>query len=333
MKFGLFDHAGKGLYLRQKLLEAGHQHADTPEECELLVLDCDWPWAAPRPMLIERAKNAGAKIVTYPHGGRPTVFVYDGLAEPDERVDARLEHGPGSIQLAETFTDQDLHQQAFGWLYSPTHPFRPPETLKKVLFAPLHCNVEALLKGTNGHDPAPVANQEIYRRLLAVPNIEITVSIVGPPWRNGLWQHPRARFAPNPQMLFQHSFEQILSADAVVASGTMLAAAVALGKPTVGFCQDIFVDYIDGHYVEANNADRYRSLVRYPLDAEGDSLQRLLDHAVAAEQTRWRNLWVGSDGTDAAVAFLQDLVRHQEPVRQSGDMRVAGATAVARLGS
>ncbi len=313
MKFALYDHGGKGLYLRQKLLSAGHELATDSNDfgdLQLMLMDCDWPWAFPRTEMILAAMERGAKVALYPHGGRPTVFVYDGIAEPSPDVSLRLEHGIGSVTMAKMFTDQDLKQKATGWLYCPTKDFEPVENPTRILFAPLHPNMEALHKGTNGHDPAPSLNQEIYRRLLELPDVELTVSLSGPAWRNGVWAHPKARFTDNPSMMFHHSYEQIVSHDVVVGAGTMGVAGVALGKPTVMFGQDSFVDYVDGEYRQAAHAHSYGAMVRYPLDTEDGSLSDLI--ATACEGTdgvsRWRGEWVGTDGTDNAVGWLEDLV-------------------------
>ncbi len=322
MRFTLYDHAGKGLYLRQQLIAAGHTDAETADEMELLLLDCDWPWAHPRPELIESAHRRGAPIVLYPHGGRPTCWVYDGIAEPDERVTLRLEHGPGSTRIAVEL-HEDWRQEAPGWLFCPTKDFVPVEDPVKVLFAPLHPNIEMMLKGTDGHDPAPSLNQRIYRELLGIPGIELVVSLAGPAWKTGVWEHPKARFVENPQMLFHHSFEQILSADVVVAAGTIGAAAVALGKPTVMFDQDVFADYVNDEYVEAEHSSLYSALVEYPLDASDGNLQGLITMACESEQTAWRDLWVGTDGTARAIELLEDLVEPKQ------DVVIQGATAAA----
>ncbi len=323
MKFALYDHGGKGLYLQQQMLSAGHELSKEPEDLDLMILDCDWPWAFPRPRMIEIAKEHGIKVALYPHGGRPTVFVYDGIAEPNPDVALRLEHGIGAVTMAKLFTDEDLKQKATGWLYCPTKDFTPigPREFLRILFAPLHPNMEALQKGTNGHDPAPSLNQEIYRRLLELPNTEITVSLTGPAWRNGVWAHPKARFTDNPGMVFHHSFEQILSHDVVVGAGTMGVAGVALGKPTVMFGQDSFVDYVDGEYRHAAHAHSYGAMVRYPIDTDDGPLSDLIRTACEGTDAvyRWRGEWVGTDGTDNAVGWLEDLC--------SNDVVIQGATA------
>jgi hypothetical protein len=122
-------------------------------------------------------------------------------------------------------------------------------------------------------------------------------------------------------MLFHHSFEQILSADVVVAAGTMGAAAVALGKPTVMFDQDTFMDYVDSVYVQAEHADGYRELVRYPLDATDGNLRELIEQACAGEQTGWRDLWVGNDGAGEAIRLIEDLVVDSNVVIQGATAR------------
>jgi len=329
MKFTLYDHAGKGLYLRQRLISAGHEETtvENIDEIDLVILDCDWPWAFPRPEIITAAIAHGAKVALYPHGGRPTCWVYDGIAEPDNRVDLRLEHGRGSVEMAATF-NAGLRQEAPGWLFSPTADFKPVENPTRVLFAPLHPNIEMLLKGTNGHDPAPRLNQQIYRQLLELRDVEIVVSLAGPAWKTGVWPHPRARFTDNPHMLFHHSFEQILSADVVVAAGTMAAAAVALGKPTVMFDQDLFMDYVNGEYVQAEHQDSYRSMVRYPLDTADGPLRTMIDLACVGDGdvADWRQRWVGTDGTEKAIGLLEGLVGEE---KATNDVVIQGATAQA----
>lgn len=331
MRFSIYDVGGKGAYLAQKLREAGHIHAKGIDDTDLLLLDCDWPWAHPRPEMIAAYTDAGAKVALYPHGGMPTVFVYDGLAEPDPSVSLRLEHGQASIDIARLFLGDSLEQHPVGWLYSPTRPFAPVDEPKRVLFAPMHPNIEALQRRLNGHDPAPAANQQVYRRLLDA-DYELTVSLVAPPHRNGVWAHPRAAFVANPTMQFTHSYQQILEADAVVATGTIAAAAVALGKPTVMFAQADCSDYIGGEYKRASHADLYETIVRYPLDVADGDLEELLARACAgsAEVEEWRAAFVGDDGTDRAVRLLEDLA--DVPLPQQANYEEQGREDVVVVG-
>jgi hypothetical protein len=81
MKFSVFDVMDKGLYLKQTLEAAGHEPVRF-DDADVLILDCDWAWADPRPQLIDEAVARGLKVALYPHGGMPTVHVYDGLTKP-----------------------------------------------------------------------------------------------------------------------------------------------------------------------------------------------------------------------------------------------------------
>src|SRR6185369_7635014 len=106
----------KGLYLRDRLIEEGHEEKPI-EEAELLIVDCDWEWALPRPQLIRQAAEAGLKVAVYPHGGQATFWAYDGLTKPDPAVDLRLEHGPRAAELAERLNLTGTGRlEAFGWL-------------------------------------------------------------------------------------------------------------------------------------------------------------------------------------------------------------------------
>ncbi len=326
MRFALWDHAGKGGYLHQRLLQAGHTTAETFADADLMLLDCDWAWAHPRPELIQAAHSTGAKIALYPHGGLPTMFVYDGLTEPDPLVDLRLEHGHGSIEAAELL-GLELKQEAPGWLYSPTRPFQLVDKPRKILFAPQHPNMEMLLNGgTNGHDPGPSQNQQTYRDLLEL-DFDLTVSVVGPLWRNGIFPHPRARLASNHEMRFEASLPLITEADVVVAGGTMAALAVAMGKPTVMLAQPDLTDYVNGRYQEATHADLYRDLFRYPLDVSDGDLEALIARACASndEAAAWRTLHIGDDGTTEAIRLLDELVG--ETVSSTSHVTIEGITA------
>ncbi len=333
MRFTIFAFEGKEGYLRQRLLDAGHEETQAVDgklttDFDVLLVDCDWHWAYPRPLLIEGAKQHDAKVAIYPHGGRPTVWVYDGIGLPRADVDLRLEHGRGSIEMAKMFTETDLKQQAPGWLYSPTAEFQPVEKPRKILFAPLHPNIEMLTVGGNGNDPAPALNQRIYKDLLGM-KAELTVSIAGPPWRNGLWAHPRAKFIPNPTMRFEQSLGLIDAADVVVAAGTMATTAVARGKPTVMFDQDVYMDYLDGDYVMAQHQGLYEGIARYPIDVADGRLEDLIEIACREEVKEWRDRWIGQDGTAEAIRLLEGLVERPEGSAESEvkHVTIQGVTA------
>lgn len=336
MKFALFDHAGKGTYLGRVLAAAGHTPCERPDEADLLLLDCDWSWAHPRSAMIDAAKTAGARVALYPHGGMPTVFVYDGLTDPHPGVDLRLEHGQGSIEIARIFgAESRLSQHAPGWLFSPTAPPATPSGGRpgRVLFAPMHPNIEALQARTNGNDPAPKLNQDIYKQLLAM-HVDLTVSIVAPPDRNGIWQHPRATFVDNPSMNFQASYDLVRQADAVVAAGTIGALGVALGKPTVMFGQGDWSDYVGGRYVKAKHAKKYASMARYPIDCSDTPVEEALARACEGDRTvaEWREAFIGhDDGASAAVRLLEQLVG--EPLPEQANLQqnvsIGGVTATA----
>lgn len=329
MRVAAADHGGKSIYLLHRIFQAGHTPATHLGDTDILLLDCDWPWAGNRVDMIQAAHDAGVKVVLYPHGGMPTVFNYDGLAEPNPHVDMRLEHGTGSLDIAAAFgMNGELKQQAPGWLYSPTMPFKGTRKKKlRVLFAPMHPNIEAVTNGAPAADPAPALNQQVYRDLLALNLADLVVSVVGPPHLSGLWPHPRATLVQNKAMMFPASHELLLASncDAVVAAGTLAATAVAMGKPTVMLGQGDWTDYVGGEYRRADHADAYQDLARYPLDVEDGNLGDLLARACAGDPgaAEWRARFVGDDGTTEAVRLLEQLVDAQP----SRNVTIQGVTA------
>lgn len=333
MKFALFDHAGKGGYLRQKLLERGHELADSVEGTELLLLDCDWAWAHPRPFLIQHAVEVGAKVALYPHGGVPQTFVYDGLTEPDARVDLRLEHGPQTVAIGADIHPA-LNQFATGWLFSPTRPYKPrKKRARTVLFAPQHPNMATVGSIGNGHDPAPSLNAPVYRRLLEL-DLDVVVTYCGPWWGNGIWAWPRVKMEANHEMRFERTFELVQQADVVVGAGTVAALGIASGKPTVMLGQGNFADWVDGAYRLPDNTDLYAEILRYPIDVEDGDLEDMIGEAcsggeLAEQAENWRHLFVGDDGTDNAVSMLEELVAGVGPNTSSTHAIIQGVTAKA----
>lgn len=325
MRFAIWDHAGKAVHLHKTLLNRGHQAAPTLGDADVLLLDCDWRWAHPRPEFIQAAHDAGAKVVLYPHGGLPTVFVYDGLTNPDPLVDLRLEHGPGPIQAAQEAGLEGLRQEACGWLYSDTQPFHSRKVAASLLFAPQHPNMETLAQ-QNGHDPGPALNQTVYQKLLAL-GVPFTVSTVGPAHRNGIWPHPLATIIENPTMGFDHSLELVRNADLVVAAGSMAALAVAQGKPLVMFGQGNHADYVDGQYQNPNHLEVYDRLLRYPIDVEDGDLPDLFALACAGTDAtaEWRKRFVGNSGAENAVELVEELVGSVVP--SSANVIIEGVTA------
>lgn len=189
------------------------------------------------------------------------------------------------------------------------------------------------MHGGNGNDPAPAMNQGIYRQLLEMKEIDLVVSLSGPAWRNGIWPHPRAKLVANPMMRFEQSLALIEEADVVVAAGTMAAAAVARGKPTVMFDQDIYMDYVDGQYVEAHHSAEFAEMSRYPLDIAEGPLSDLIATACREEVSEWRDRWIGQDGTGEAIRLLEELVERPDGSAESGvqNVTIQGTTARATL--
>jgi hypothetical protein len=117
MRFACVDHAGKSVYLTQRLLEAGHETAGRIEDTDVLLLDCDWP----RPpayafALAQIARRSGdrerdlapellarvaQRLAGVPGGERLALLVRE-VVELEEREQARLldESLPGGLRLA-----------------------------------------------------------------------------------------------------------------------------------------------------------------------------------------------------------------------------------------
>jgi len=282
MRFALFDHQGKGLHIGQALVAAGWDLSGDPADCDLLLVDHDGPYAHPRPAIIEAAYDAGAKIVLYPHGALPTVTFYDGAYAPDARIDARLEHGEGHVEIGRRIGLGDIGQTVVGWTYSDRAAFAPTRP-ERILFAPIQPNGSGELKE---HDR--LRNHHAWMQLREIGNVAV---------RN-----------PGFPADVTSAFADVDQADVVVAAGTLACLALARGKPVV-----MIHDRNLENEVEPAHLDAYDDYQRYPLTVGDAPLGDLIAEACqgSAHVDAWRNLFVGAPMIDIS-ALLARIVEGDE---------------------
>jgi len=97
--------------------------------------------------------------------------------------------------------------------------------------------------------------------------------------------------------------------------------------------QDVYMDYVDGKYVEAHHSAEFAAMARYPLDIADGRLEDLIDVACREEVSEWRDRWVGQDGTEEAIRLLEELGERPDGSAESGvkNVTIQGATARATL--
>lgn len=280
MKFTIRDHQNKSARLRECLLALGYEQVPLGSPCEVLFIDTDFPVWHYRD-IIDRHKALGAAIILYPHGGNPNMWVDHYGAY--EHTDAMLVPAEGHRRF---YTAMQYAKPVYvvGWGLSACEPIRLSKG-RRVLFAPIHPNGNNFLP-----DPEKDANRQVFQRLLAIPEIDLTVRYLGTLDANGL---PVVEGVSYKRGRFDNSTGDIRHADCVIAEGTYGAMGVALGRPTVMFWQRPGTEELQAgplpHY------DAYKDMARYPLDAlEGDlatTLQRACNEPRL--MAAWRREWIG----------------------------------------
>ncbi len=280
------------------LLDQGWAPTTNPGACDLLLIDHDDPMADPRPDMIKVCHENGGKVVVYPHGANPTVVFYDGVYPPDPRIAARLEHGPGSVEIGRRFTIDDLRQHVVGWTYTDTAPYRAPDKLERVLFAPLHPNGRGELAAYDRE-----TNRRVYADLLNLP-VRLSVRTIAHPMLSGLWEAPNVEWLPAYDFSMEETQTRVDEAEVVIGAGTFAFTAVARGKPTVMLPDRNLIE-MRGFPVPAHE-ELYRDYLKYPLEYGDRPLMELLDCACHESPVirDWADLFIGEQCDPAELSTL-----------------------------
>jgi hypothetical protein len=284
MRVAINNHQGKANGLQKALEDAGHTIGK--DYCDVLLIDFDGP-VSHYEYTIERHVIQGAKVFLYSHGAMPIV-AWDGIYEPSERVSAYLAQSPGQKAVMEAYGyPHPIH--VIGWHYCKILPWKPAKEVKRVVFAPWHPHAN----GFGWLDPKRrELNGQIFEDLLKLDGIELTARCIGTPHKNGLREVDGVNYV---KAYPDGSTLEIDWADLVIAEGTYAYLAIARGKPTVMFGQDMHPQDGDTpemvRYVE--NWDLYRDLMRYPFDFGDGRLSKTLLGASRTEPVEWKGTFIG----------------------------------------
>lgn len=272
------DHRGNSLPYIEALSAKGWDIQPLGAAADVLMLDFDVPHGGYRDM-IQVYRDAGARIVLYPHGANP-VTAWDGLYTP-QPADLCLVPGEGHRMVMEAYGYPNPILVT-GFSFCGIKRFKPSPG-ERVLFAPIHP------KGDGYLDEVSKAENAKAFRALVHSRREIHVRHMGSLEQNGLWPVDGVTYYPaglgDPTDL-----GQIDSADVVVASGTFLSLAVARGRPAVAFGQIAPVEDPSDPGEQLRSWDRYEPIMRYPHDL-GEILA--LGCACVSEAQGWRERFIG----------------------------------------
>lgn len=307
LRIALKDHRRESVALANALHAAGHEFVPLGAEADVLLIDLDPPLLLHKDLL-DRYGDMGAKIIIYPHGAGGPILSYEGLFDPDPRVDANLVSALGQAEFfRRTAYPAEVH--VIGSTHCEPRPFRACADVKDVLFAPTHPNGDGSLIETRR-----VRNGEVFAELLKGP-WNLTVRHIGTLEQNGLWKADGVRFI-NAMGVAQTT--QIDAADVVVAGdGTFPTLAITRGTPTVMYDQHILAWGMPGEEgVKPRRPQLYHDYIHFPFDVEDGPL----DEVIAAAATdfeparQWRRRFVGEPFDPLAAVNIIERVVLDGPV-------------------
>lgn len=313
MRFAVKDHLSESQPLVKALIDAGHTLSpDGPTDLLLIDLDCDLFGYRE---LIDFYRECGAVVLQYPHGAPASTLQYDALYDPYEGVDGQLTNGQGEIDFLRSI-GIERPAQAMGWQLCRQFEFRATENPRRVVFAPTHVNADGCLDYMRME-----ANSLIFDQLVEGP-WELVVRHIGELDRCGLPYDERVlRYVQGaPDM----TTVEMDAGDCVVAgAGTYSCLAIARGCPTIMYGQFSAALYglPDEVPKPLRSLDKYRDIVRYPLDAGGGPLSELIPRACSSEDEilDWRSRWIGAPfEAGSFAAMIEDWVPRLKSIQVGG---------------
>jgi len=294
MKFAVHNHQGKADALIAALEAGGHELVKNGA-VDFLMIDFDGPGMYER--MIEKHVIKGAKIFLYSHGAMP-LCGWDGIWEPSDRVSAYLAMTPGQAEVMRRHGyPHDIH--VIGWHYCDILPFQPVAKPKKILFAPWHPHSTGYLMAEGKE-----LNHRIFEELIGMlPEIELTVRHLRTLHQNGLWEEPGVHYI---QVYPDNSTDDIDEADLVISHGTFAYLAIARGKRTIMYGQDVRPH--DGVMPDklrfVASWEKYKDYVRYPYHYHpGEKLSYLFAWN-RINPWQWKHEFIGSQFDPTAFCGL-----------------------------
>lgn len=263
-----------GVPYAQALAADGHDIVHT--DGDVLLIDADVPWSP-----WQEACGTHDQVILYPHGAGIVTFGFGDVPRHPNTV-ANMTVGAGHVELAERASD--VPAVACGWPWTPLHTFTPATDVHRILFAPVHA-----YKGERNPTEEPLTRKagNVLQRLFPQES--------GVQWCVSTTPHT-----------LDETCGMISVADLVVtATTTVLALAVALGKPAVFFndWREVFATGNGDDKIVRPDPKLTTDLVdiaRYPYGL------RDIDQALTVEATDWRRKFIGGPFDPGSVTAAFD---------------------------
>lgn len=234
-------------------------------------------------------KSGVGRFFVYPHSARPDL-VNDIYSEWPHTT-AHFVVSKGHAEIMESF-GYSRPLVPVGWSLCPIKKFSPRKEPKKVLFAPIHPRCSQIDQDVN------LTAFKRLEKLAKAGHIKLTVRFINDLFKSGLErvEHPNIEYTPG---WMNQMYDQIDSADVVIAHQTFLYLAVARGVPAIGMANDMptHIQLRNKPVLWARNWDSYSHLLQYPHDIlQTPDVLSLLEKVVKCDEeiADWRKRMIGS---------------------------------------
>jgi len=262
--FYVINHQNKAAAYIAALRERGWRQSVLQPQCQFILSDLD-VGARRKEINVFVAQNKPAFL--YPHTGRPPLQ-WDGMYPYHQHVKAVFGIGEAWVEVPKIYGYRGAPIIPMGWTYCKIKDFQPCDEPKNVLFAPIHVNGNGYLSERERN-----TNAQVFKKLLGVQNINITVRYLHKLEDNGIWREEGVKYIA---AIPDQGTVEIDRADVVIAHQLMGYLSVARGKPTL-FMDEGLVPIsgnTDAAMKQVANWDKYKHLLMFPHDilADGDAM-------------------------------------------------------------
>ena len=237
---------------------------------------------------LEELRRRGMnKFFIYPHAGRPSLVSAFYQSWPHITAEFVSTKGHMEVMLRAGNINR---LYAIGWSLCPLREFQTRERVYNVLFAPIHPRNSEIDRKINS-----AVLDKLYP-LVKNGKIHLTVRYLSPFEGNGIKRYEGVEYVEGSA---GPVWNQIDAADLVISHQTFAFIAVARGIPTLMMGEDIkpHVEYRNGGFLEANDWEKYRDLIMYPLDIlYSDAPMDMMEKAAKSDEAirGWRNRMIGN---------------------------------------
>lgn len=301
IKFMAYNHQNKADALVAALSEKYIYHQNPLPDGYVRFMFADSDVLGRGGQMRRMQKRGVRRFFVYPHAARPSLI----------NAHWREWEGTTAQFVVNEYHAEVLRRYGYskpietmGWHLSPVEAFKPRETVKRVLFAPIHPRNAPVDRKANR-----AAFDRLYKHALS-GEIELTVRYIGLMVDNGLEEKPGVQYVKG---TMDNSTVMMNAADVVIAHQTFAWLAVARGVPCVMFAEDMPCHFRRSHdlYDDVECWNEVAPLFRYPLDllCEDDTMELLTRAARSeAETADWKRRMIG-DPFDSAL-FVKKVERY-----------------------